>query len=184
MDKKEKAKTGPARKFVPTKEVLSELYQSMPMLEIAKLFGVGETVVFNRLKEYGIELEHHKNHRLKPGRVFTEAHKLALSNAHKAKAARGDKNPNWKGGLTAINIRERGSWQYREWKVNSLARSGNKCECCGAVDGKVCDCCGVKVKLHVHHIKSFSKFPESRFDPVNSEVLCPRCHRTRHTKHL
>ena len=182
MQTKTKTKTGPARTFNPAKDVLNDLYQTMSMLEIAKLFGVGETVVFNRLKEYGIELEQHKNHRLKTGRVFTEAHKLAISNAHKAKAAYGEKNPNWKGGLATESLRVRGSWQYREWKVNSLARAGNVCECCGVVDGKICECCGVKVKLHVHHIKSFSKFPESRFDPENSEVLCPRCHRERHTK--
>lgn len=177
-------KVGGRRAFDPPKEVLQELYQSKSMLEIANHFGVGETIVFKRLKEHGIELEQHKNHRLKPGRVFTEAHKLAISNAHKAKAAYGEKNPNWKGGLAAITLRARGSWQYREWKVNSLARAGYKCECCGVVDAKVCECCGVKVRLHVHHVKSFSKYPESRFDPENSEVLCPQCHRERHVKHL
>lgn len=177
-------KVGGRRAFDPPKEVLQELYQVMSMLEIAKLYGCGETIVFKRLKEHGISLEQHVNHRLKPGRIFTEQHKLAISIAHRTKAAYGEKNPNWKGGLAAETLRARGSWQYREWKKNSLVRAGYKCECCGVVDGVICECCGVKVKLHVHHVKSFSKHIESRFDPENSEVLCPQCHRKKHTKHL
>lgn len=175
-------KVGGRRAFDPPKEVLRDLYQTMSMAEIAKMFGCGETVVFKRLKEHGIELETFKNHRLKTGRVFSESHKKAISEAHRAKAAYGEKNPNWRGGLATESLRARGSWQYREWKQNSLKRAGYVCECCGAIDGNVCECCGVKVKLHVHHIKSFSKYPESRFDPTNSEVLCPKCHREKHAK--
>lgn len=175
-------KVGGRRAFDPPKEVLQDLYQTMSMAEIAKVYGCGETVVFKRLKEHGIELETFKNHRLKTGRVFSESHKKALSEAQRAKAAYGEKNPNWRGGLATESLRARGSWQYREWKENSLKRAGYVCECCGVEDGKVCECCGVKVKLHVHHVKSFSKHPESRFDPENSEVLCPRCHREKHAK--
>lgn len=162
--------------FNPPKEVLEDLYQTKSMRQIADHFGVGETVVFKRLKEHGIELKEHKNHRLKPGRTFSEEHLANMRKTHRAKAAFGDSNPNWKGGLTEVNRRLRGSWQFRDWKKQSLERAGHKCEKCGVSDGQACECCGTRIKLHVHHVKSFSKFPDVRFDPANSEVLCPKCH--------
>lgn len=170
----------PVKTFDPPKEQLRELYQSMSMADIAKHFGVGETVVFKRLKEHGIELNEHVNHRLKPGKVFSEEHRLNLRNAHLARDARGEKNPNWKGGTTAKNFLARSTVEYRDWKRSALQRAGHKCQQCGAVGGSVCECCGTKVMLHVHHIKSFAKYPDERFNVENSEVLCPKCHHSRH----
>lgn len=173
-------KVGGRRSFDPPKEVLQELYQSMSMQEIAKFFGVGETVVFKRLKEHGVELELHKNHRLKPGRVFSEQHRKNIGEAQKKLGLVGEKNPNWRGGLTEINRRARTGWQAREWREKSLERAGYRCEKCGVEHGHTCECCGVKISLHVHHVQSFSKFPDLRYDPSNSEVLCPKCHYAKH----
>lgn len=173
-------KVGGRRSFDPPKRVLEALYQEMPMAKMADHFKVGETVVFKRLKEHGIELTEHKNHRLKPGRKFSEAHVEKLREVGRARAQLGASNPNWRGGLTDINRKIRGGWQYREWKKNSLKRANYCCEDCGVKDGSLCECCGTKIKLHAHHIKSFAKYAELRFDPQNSEVLCPKCHRIRH----
>lgn len=173
-------KVGGRRSFDPPKEVLQELYQTKSMQDIAKHFGVGETVVFKRLKEHGIELKLHKNHRLKPGRIFSDEHKANIRKSLIARVAYGEKNPNWKGGLTVKNLQARNSWEAREWRANSLIRADHQCEECGVKEGKTCKCCGVKIKLHVHHVKSFARFPESRFDPTNSEVLCPKCHHAKH----
>lgn len=173
-------KRGGRRSFDPPKEVLEELYQTKSMRDIAEHFGVGETVVFKRLKEHGIELKEHGNHRLKPGRVFTETHKKNIRKVAIERAAYGEKNPNWKGGLTEINRRERTGWEAREWRQQSLERANNRCEDCGVENGSGCECCGTNIKLHVHHIHSFAKHPEIRFDPKNSEVLCPKCHHARH----
>lgn len=173
-------KVGGRRAFDPPKDVLETMYQSMSMREIATQFGVGETVVFKRLKEHGIELEHHKNHRLKPGRIFSEEHVSNIRKSLIARAAYGEKNPNWRGGLSEVNRIARNNWEAREWRKLSLERTGQKCEKCGVVQDKICECCGIKVRLHVHHVKSFSKFPELRYDPANSEVLCPKCHHLEH----
>lgn len=173
-------KRGGRRSFDPPRETLSDLYQKMSMAEIAKHFGVGETVVFNRLKEHGIELKEHKNHRLKPGRVFSEQHKANIKKVQIAKAAYGEKNPNWKGGLTETNRKLRQSWQARDWKKQALELANHKCQECGVLDGSMCECCGTKVRLHVHHIKSFAKHPDLRFDVTNAEVLCPKCHYKKH----
>ena len=173
-------KVGGRRAFDPPKEVLETMYQTMSMRAIADKLGVGETVVFKRLKEHGIELKEHGNHRLKPGRVFSETHKANIRKAQLELGAVGEKNPNWRGGMTAINNRARTGWEARQWRVESLLRANHKCENCGIDQGNECDCCGVKISLHVHHIKSFAKFPDVRYDPKNSEVLCPKCHRKAH----
>ncbi|MCX7135699.1 MAG: HNH endonuclease [Proteobacteria bacterium] len=173
-------KVGGRRAFDPPKEVLESFYQRMSMRDMATHFGVGETVVWKRLREHGIELKEHTNHRLKPGRVFSDTHKANIRKAQIDRGAVGDKNPNWRGGLTDVNRRLRQSWQYREWRDNALRLRGCKCQDCGVAEGHMCECCGVKIKLHVHHVLSFAKFPESRFDPANSEVLCPKCHYGRH----
>ena len=173
-------KSSVRRRFDPPREELERLYQSMSMRQIAEHFNVGETVIFKRLKEHGIELKDHKNHRLKRGRVFTEEHKQNIRKSLIARVAYGEKNPNWKGGLTVKNMQARNSWQAREWRKQSLERAQHKCEKCGVQDNQTCECCGVRVKLHVHHVKSFAKFPELRFDPENSEVLCPKCHHKEH----
>jgi 5-methylcytosine-specific restriction endonuclease McrA/transposase len=173
-------KNGGRRSFDPPREVLESMYQEKSMRDIANDFGVGETIVHKRLKEHGIILKEHGNHRLKPGRIFSEEHLENLRKSRIENAKYGAENPNWRGGITDINRRARQNWQARVWRENALKQAGNKCQECGVENGKTCECCGVKVKLHVHHVKSFAKHPEHRYDPTNSEVLCPKCHHNRH----
>lgn len=172
------------RTFNPDKSELESLYQKHSMAEIAKIYGCGETVVFKRLKEHGITLKSFEKggHRLKPGRVFSDEHLVNLRAAAelRRKTINGELNPNWKGGVTYKHISLRSSVEYKNWRKLALDRAGNKCEECGIEKYKVCGCCGTKTVLHVHHIKSFAKYPELRFEPSNSEVLCPKCHNSRH----
>lgn len=175
-------KTGPSRRFKPDAAELEALYQTMSMAQIAEHYGVGETVVFKRLKEHGISLNGFESggHRKKTGKVFSDEHKENLSVALTAYGLSGERNPRWKGGTTEENLRLRRTGAYVKWKKQALALADHKCQQCGAVGGTICDCCGTKVTLHVHHVEPFATHPERRFDPSNSEVLCPRCHRSRH----
>lgn len=169
-------RSGPRPEFLPSIQDLDALYQQMSMQQIARRYGVGQTAVWKKLKEYGIVLRDYENggHRKKPGRVFSEEHRRKIGIASTGRKS------NWKGGLTEIHAKLRRSGAYKQWKLASLAKSQNKCEQCGKMNGEICECCGTKIVLHVHHIKSFAKFPETRFDPENSEVLCPKCHYSRH----
>jgi 5-methylcytosine-specific restriction endonuclease McrA len=172
---------GGVREFAPPKAKLERLYQRHSMREIARMHGVGETVVWKRLKEYGIKLKDYEDggHRKKPGRQFSREHRENLSKAHRGRWA-GDKNPHWKGGVYDANLRLRRTGAYRQWKLAALEYRGNRCQQCGAQNGTACACCGHRITLHVHHILSFSQYPELRFDAGNSEVLCPKCHHSRH----
>jgi hypothetical protein len=71
----------------------------------------------------------------------------------------------------------RQSSQYKIWRRAAKKLHGNICDKCGIKDRSICKCCGNVIYLHVHHIKPFSPFPELRFDPSNSSVLCPKCHK-------
>ena len=77
----------------------------------------------------------------------------------------GDKNPNWKGGIDKIIRGERRSREYRRWKQAIRQRD------------KVCIVCGSSERLQAHHIKSFTRYPELRFDITNGQLLCWNCHR-------
>ncbi len=167
-------------KHVIEKAELKRLYQSMTMAQLAEHYGCGETTIWSRIKEFGIKHKEYGDlgHRHRP-REFSEEHRKNMSAARMGKYG-AEANGNWKGGISIIHRTLRGTLDYQLWRKAALELRGNMCEECGAVDGATCECCGTKVKLHVHHVFSFAKVPSKRFDPKNSEVLCPKCHYSRH----
>jgi hypothetical protein len=74
---------------------------------------------------------------------------------------------NWKGGITPENKRIRHSSEYRVWRTKVFVRDNFTCQICKEVGGE----------LQVHHIHSFSKHPELRFDVTNGVTLCVKCHK-------
>lgn len=175
---------GGRRRFNPSYDELNALYGQYSMKQIAEKLGVGETVVFKRLKEHGIVLDGFEGgHRSKPGRKFTKEHRKNLSISLRAGGKKAGENaPNWQGGIRWDNLRARSNGAYREWRNAVLELAGNACQQCGAKGGHECDCCGTRVTLHVHHIESFAKNIDRRYDPTNGEVLCPKCHHLRHKR--
>ena len=87
----------------------------------------------------------------------------------------GHLNPQWKGGLTPQNKLIRGSYMYREWRINIFRRDRYTCQKCGSRSMR-----GKRVELHPHHIKAFSKYPDLRFDIDNGKTLCSSCHNNLH----
>ena len=77
----------------------------------------------------------------------------------------GKNSPLWKGGKT---------------KENKLLRRKFQAHIAPLVlerDGYTCKSCGVRgVELHVDHVKSWSDFPELRFNMNNCVTLCRDCH--------
>lgn len=78
----------------------------------------------------------------------------------------GENNLKWRGGITPENVRIRTSIEYRLWREAVFARDNWTCQKCGQRGGN----------LFAHHIKSFSKFPETRFAIDNGDTLCIKCH--------
>ena len=78
----------------------------------------------------------------------------------------GKKHHNWKGGLTPIIQKERGSIRYRKWVKDIFKRDNYTCVLCGQYGGQ----------LNVHHIKSFTHYPNLRYVFSNGKTLCKKCH--------
>ena len=73
----------------------------------------------------------------------------------------------WKGGISPINKRIRGSLEYKLWREAVYKRDNYTCKFCGNRGGK----------LSPDHIKPFCNYPELRFAIDNGRTLCHDCHK-------
>jgi len=89
-----------------------------------------------------------------------------------SKALKGDKAPNWKGGISKENERIRKTRECIHWRKSVFERDGYTCQICGCKSEK-----GNRVYLHADHIKPFAKYPELRFEIDNGRTLCVSCHK-------
>lgn len=153
----------------------------MTLREIAAHYGVGETVVFTRIRALGITPVSLAERMT--GKKKTLEHRLNMSRGRTGKYA-GKDNPNWKGGVTAANVSARSRVAYFEWKAAVFKAANYQCKSCGIEHGTVCKCCGHRVMLHAHHIVPFANNPAVRYEPSNGVALCERCHRAEHDKQI
>lgn len=78
---------------------------------------------------------------------------------------RGVNHPNWKGNKDEMK-RIRGQIEMIDWRCSIFARDNFTCQWCG----------NRGIKLNSHHIKTFKKHPELRFEITNGITLCVPCH--------
>ena len=84
----------------------------------------------------------------------------------------GERNPNWKGGISSEYKRIRESAKYKEWRKAVFERDNYTCIWCGDNQGG---------NLEADHIKPRKKYPELVFDIDNGRTLCKICHRKTET---
>ena len=78
-----------------------------------------------------------------------------------------EKHWNWKGGISPERKRLQNTRKYKQWRSDVFLR-----------DSWICQTCGLKGNyLEAHHIKSWAKYPELRFDIDNGVALCRECHK-------
>jgi 5-methylcytosine-specific restriction endonuclease McrA len=77
----------------------------------------------------------------------------------------------WEGHIrTGCRDKKNGEVKYTIWRKAVFERDDYTCQKCGKRGGR----------LHAHHIKSWSKFPELRYDVDNGQTLCVTCHGEEH----
>ncbi len=103
-----------------------------------------------------------------------------------SKNRRGENHYNWKGGMTTLVDKERGSRNYLLWRQNVIIRDNFTCQECGQKGGK----------LHAHHLKPFVELVKEAikylplfdvhtaclmysplWDIGNGKTFCENCHK-------
>lgn len=79
----------------------------------------------------------------------------------------GEKHWNWKGGVSKERVRLCNTKQYKDWRKSVYQRDDYICQICFKRGGS----------LEAHHIKSWAKYPELRFEVHNGQTLCKNCHK-------
>ena len=91
--------------------------------------------------------------------------------SQRMKSMTGEKAYNWKGGISYGHKTGYYSSQYKEWRKKVFERDNYICQDCGICSGN-----GKTAYLTAHHIKSFAKYPELKFEVSNGKTLCEECH--------
>ena len=80
---------------------------------------------------------------------------------------RGENAHHWKGGTYGTERhRDMGRQEYKQWRSDVFQRDNWTCQTCKTRG----------IYLEAHHIKSWAKFPELRYEVSNGITLCLPCH--------
>jgi len=130
--------------------------------------GMTYEQIYGEEKAKEIKLKRIISAKLRKGIKFSLQGRQNMSAAFK-----GDKNPNWKGGLSSETEILRCSLEYKLWREAVFIRDNYTCVWCGDKHGG---------NLEADHILLFSTNPEHRFSIDNGRTLCHDCHIKRHRK--
>lgn len=98
------------------------------------------------------------------GKAHSEATRIAVS----AKK-QGVSVVDWTGFATPVGAMERASVRFEKWRKSVFERDNYTCAMCSKHGGS----------LHAHHIKTFAKYPDLRYEVSNGITLCGSpCHRS------
>lgn len=82
---------------------------------------------------------------------------------------RGEKHPNWKGGISSMRLQECNTPKYKAWVLDIYKRDDFTCQMPG--------CAQRGGKLSAHHIMKYSDHPTLRYELDNGITLCDSCHK-------
>lgn len=146
--------------------------------EIANIFNCSQTTISLNMKEWDIPLEEErlgrfeKGVRNNPQGEFKQGY-VPWTKVNGNPKCEGKNHWNWKGGPARDNFNFRHSLEHklRSWRRSVYRRDNFTCQICNQHGGT----------LNAHHLKSFAKYKELRFDIDNGITLCYECHRWIHS---
>jgi predicted transcriptional regulator len=141
---------------------LKKEYATKSAEQIAKDLGCVPKTVVNALRSAGVEVR-----RTNIGLKFPDVGPK-ISEARKGRFL-GDQNPNWRGDAVKKYRRERSSYAAKEWSRKVKERDEFRCVKCGT-----------EGELHAHHVVSWRRSVDGRYDVGNGISLCIPCHQLEH----
>lgn len=117
----------------------------------------------------GVKAKQSEGHRKNPTRFWLGKKRPDISELKQGtprEDIRGEKNWKWKGGKSRDYKSHYNSLEYREWRRQIFERDNFTCQRCGAN----------QCYIEPHHIKSWSEYPELRYEVSNGTTLCLDCH--------
>lgn len=139
------------------------------------------------LKRYLISMGYKRDYSFVSSKLLnkpkSEEHKKNLSISRKVKGiARGEKNYNWKGGISNPKIQIWNTTEYKLWRTSVFVRDNFICQGCEIRNEKGL---GKTVQLEAHHILPRRDFPHLTLELSNGITLCKHCHdKTRKKEYL
>jgi hypothetical protein len=101
------------------------------------------------------------------GKKHTPETRAKISARTRERTPRGSACHSYIDGRHAERMATRAGPQAKQWAFDVKARDGFACVHCGDDKGG---------NLHAHHIKSWARHPELRFDLSNGVTVCDCCH--------
>lgn len=168
--------------------------------EFYEEYGISPMLLYSRIKEFGFKRERiawnkgkkmDGKYRKKISKIVkklwqNKKYREKLIKAHEKRVlGKGDKHPNWKGGITPAVMKVRNSKKMKKWRKQVFERDNYICVLCKKRGGK----------LHADHIVPFSfiwnknkiktyedaiKTPEL-WNKNNGRTLCVECHKKTET---
>ena len=94
----------------------------------------------------------------------------------------GEKNVNWKGGISSWKDQVKASKEYGEWRITVFRRDRFTCRWCGHRSAKSKAHGDKSSDIHAHHIIPMVNNKELWFVIINGITLCVPCHRKTYGK--
>lgn len=113
------------------------------------------------------------NIRVVRGSLLRSGTTLSCGHNRKPPVMKGDKHPNWQGGITKERDKIRRLPGYQLWRKSVFQRDNYTCQKCKKRG----------TTLHAHHIRSFASNPKLRTDLNNGICLCEHCHLSFHQRY-
>ena len=163
------------------KQLVKEYIDGMSSIKLAKKYNCSTNTIFYALKKFGIKPRTLRETKIGNknwlGKKHSEKTKELQRNAHLGEKNPmygikliGEKNGNWKGGITHEDVKIRKSDKYSNWRKKCMERDDYTCQISNERGGNLC----------VHHLDCFSDYRDERFNIKNGITIKKSIHTTFH----